>query len=142
MPRAAKASRAARPAARLLAEPPLQALTRDQLSVFLYVALVPGETRAIVKELGLSMPGFRPEGLGDVQRCDLVADEIRADPAAAAPVLRALRAAFGEPPLGKCPQFRSLRQKALVVRNFRQSEFDAAGLDAGLLLQVLEVAVV
>jgi mRNA-degrading endonuclease RelE of RelBE toxin-antitoxin system len=100
VPRAAKASaRASRPAARLLAVPPLHELSRDQLSAFLYVALVPEETRAIVKELGLSLPGFRPEGLGDVQRCDLVADEIRAAPEAAEPVQRALRAAFGEPPL-------------------------------------------
>jgi mRNA-degrading endonuclease RelE of RelBE toxin-antitoxin system len=100
VPRAAKASaRAARPGARLLSEPPLHELDRDQLSVFLYVALVPEETRAIVKELGLSMPGFRSDGLSDVQRCDLVADEIRASPRAAEPVLRALRAAFGEPPL-------------------------------------------
>ncbi|HYQ81846.1 MAG TPA: hypothetical protein VEP68_10095, partial [Anaeromyxobacteraceae bacterium] len=102
MPRAAKASaRAARPAARVLAEPPLHELDRDQLSVFLYVALVPEETRAIVRELGLSMPGFRPEGLSDVQRCDLVADEIRADPKASEPVRRALQAAFGEPPLSR-----------------------------------------
>lgn len=100
MSRAAKASaRAARPASRVLAEPPFHELSRDQLSVFLYVALVPDETRAIVKELGLSLPGFRPEGLGDVQRCDLIADEIRASPQAAEPVQRALRAAFEEPPL-------------------------------------------
>jgi hypothetical protein len=98
--RAAKASaRAARPASRVLAAPPFHELSRDQLSVFLYVALVPDETRAVVKELGLSLPGFRPEGLGDVQRCDLIADEIRADPQAAEPVQRALRAAFEEPPL-------------------------------------------
>ncbi len=98
--RAAKASaRAARPVSRVLAEPPFHELSRDQLSVFLYVALVPDETRAIVKELGLSLPGFRPEGLGDVQRCDLIADEIRASPHATEPVQRALRAAFEEPPL-------------------------------------------
>jgi mRNA-degrading endonuclease RelE of RelBE toxin-antitoxin system len=83
----------------VLEAPPLHELSRDQLSAFLYVALVPEEARAIVKDLGLNLPGFRPEGLGDVQRCDLIADEIRATPQAAEPVQRALLAAFGGLPL-------------------------------------------
>jgi hypothetical protein len=78
---------------------PLEALSRDALSVFLYVALLPEETRALVKALGLSVPGFRTDGLSDVERCDLLADEIRAAPETRARALDALRRAFGRPPL-------------------------------------------
>jgi mRNA-degrading endonuclease RelE of RelBE toxin-antitoxin system len=78
---------------------PLDELTRDQLSVFLYVALLPEETRAIVKELGLGVPGFRTEALGDVERCDVIADEIRDRPGSARPVLASLAKAFESPPL-------------------------------------------
>jgi hypothetical protein len=80
---------------------PLDELSRDQLSVFLYVALLPEETRAIVKELGLGVPGFRTEALGDVERCDVIADEIRAHPPSSAPVLAALAKAFETPPLAR-----------------------------------------
>jgi hypothetical protein len=80
---------------------PLDELSRDQLSVFLYVALLPEETRAIVKELGLGVPGFRTEALGDVERCDVIADEIRAHPPSSAPVLAALGKAFETPPLAR-----------------------------------------
>jgi mRNA-degrading endonuclease RelE of RelBE toxin-antitoxin system len=80
-------------------EAPLDELTRDQLSVFLYVALLPEETRAIVKELGLGVPGFRTEALGDVERCDVIADEIRDHPPSARPVLASLAKAFESPPL-------------------------------------------
>jgi mRNA-degrading endonuclease RelE of RelBE toxin-antitoxin system len=80
-------------------EAPLDELSRDQLSAFLYVALLPEETRAIVKELGLGVPGFRTEALGDVERCDVIADEIRAHPPSSAPVLAALAKAFETPPL-------------------------------------------
>jgi mRNA-degrading endonuclease RelE of RelBE toxin-antitoxin system len=78
---------------------PLDELTRDQLSVFLYVALLPEETRAIVKELALGVPGFRTETLGDVERCDVIADEIRDRPESARPVLASLAKAFESPPL-------------------------------------------
>ncbi len=77
---------------------PLEGLSRDQLSVFLYVALTPEETRAIVKERKLSIPGFRTGSLGDVERCDVIADEIRANPPAARSVLDALTKAFERPP--------------------------------------------
>lgn len=80
-------------------EAPLEELSRDQLSVFLYVALLPEETRSIVKDLGLSLPGFRTEALGDVERCDVIADEILAHPASASPVHQALGKAFEIPPL-------------------------------------------
>ena len=78
---------------------PLAGLSRDQLSVFLFVALTPEETRAIVKERRLAIPGFRSGSLGDVERCDVIADEIRADPSAARSVLDALVKAFESPPL-------------------------------------------
>ncbi len=74
-------------------------LSRDQLSVFLYLALLPEETAALVREWGLSQPGFRPQALGEIQRCDLLADEIRAVPARSAAVLELLRKAFGPLPL-------------------------------------------
>jgi hypothetical protein len=79
----------------------LGALSRDQLSVFLYVALTPDETRAIVKERKLGIPGFRSGSLGDVERCDVIADEIRANPPAARAVLDALAKAFEQLPLAR-----------------------------------------
>lgn len=79
----------------------LEALSRDQLSVFLYVALTPEETRSIVKERKLGVPGFRSGSLGDVERCDVIADEIRANPPAARAVLDALAKAFEEVPLAR-----------------------------------------
>jgi len=82
---------------------PLGQLGRDALSVFLYVALTPDEARSAVKDLGLSVPGFRTEALSDVERCDLLADEIRARPEAAASVLERLRTAFGRLPLPATP---------------------------------------
>ncbi len=99
MARARKPAAGGLPGATQIAEPQLGDLSRDQLSVFLYVALVPDETRDIVRDLGLSVPGFRTEALGDIERCDLIADEIRANPAAAGGVVRALEGAFEHPPM-------------------------------------------
>jgi hypothetical protein len=82
---------------------PLEELSRDALSVFLYVTLLPEETRALVKELGLKVPGFRSEALSDVERCDVLADEIHAVPAVRDRVIERLGAAFGRPPLGLVP---------------------------------------
>jgi hypothetical protein len=82
-------------------EAPLAELSRDQLSVFLYVALTPDETRGLVKQLGLGIPGFRTGSLGDVERCDVLADEIRARPAAAKEVLGVLEKAFEGVPLAQ-----------------------------------------
>ncbi len=76
---------------------PLHQLSRDALSAFLYAALLPAETTALVKSLGLSSPGFRTAGLSDVERCDLLADSVRADPGTREPVLEALRAGLEEP---------------------------------------------
>ncbi len=76
---------------------PLHELSRDALSAFLYAALLPEETLALVKALGLSSPGFRTEGLSEVERCDLLADEVRAAPESRRPVLEALRRGLKEP---------------------------------------------
>jgi mRNA-degrading endonuclease RelE of RelBE toxin-antitoxin system len=93
--------------ARALPDPrgdaPLDALSRDALSVLLYLALLPEEARAIVKDLGLAVPGFRTEALSDVELCDVLADEIRAAPATRARVIEKLRAAFGGMPLPDVP---------------------------------------
>jgi len=78
---------------------PLHELSRDHLSVFLYLALLPEETAALVKAWGLSQPGFRREALGEVQRCDLLADEVRAAPERGEAVLDLLRKAFGGLPM-------------------------------------------
>jgi mRNA-degrading endonuclease RelE of RelBE toxin-antitoxin system len=85
------------PPAEALGEIPFQELSRDATSAFLYAALTPDEVLALVKQLGLSMPGFRPEGLGEVERCDLLADELRAVPRARGPALALLRQALQEP---------------------------------------------
>jgi mRNA-degrading endonuclease RelE of RelBE toxin-antitoxin system len=67
------------------------------------VALLPEETRGIVKALRLSVPGFRTEALNDVELCDAVADEIRAAPEARSHVVGALRTAFGGMPIPDVP---------------------------------------
>jgi mRNA-degrading endonuclease RelE of RelBE toxin-antitoxin system len=94
---------------------PLQELSRDALSVLLYVALLPEETRALVKDLGLSIPGFRTESLGDAERCDALADEIRAAPATRSRVLDALRRAFGRPPHVRMPYDATAADDLLAV---------------------------
>jgi hypothetical protein len=102
-----KAAGGAAPAGVALPDPkgdaPLQDLSRDALSVLLYVALLPEETRSIVRTLGVTVPGFRTEGLNDVELCDAVADEIRARPATRAQVIDALRKAFRGMPLPDVP---------------------------------------
>ncbi|HET8724208.1 MAG TPA: hypothetical protein VFM53_08365 [Anaeromyxobacteraceae bacterium] len=80
---------------------PLSSLSRDQLSVFLYVALTPEETKGLVKQLGLGIPGFRTGSLGDVERCDVIADEIRAHAPSGKAVLDLLVKAFEGVPLAR-----------------------------------------
>ncbi|HET9551862.1 MAG TPA: hypothetical protein VFP50_02750, partial [Anaeromyxobacteraceae bacterium] len=58
---------------------------------------MPEEALGLVKKLGLSLPGFRPDRLSEVERCDLLADELRAHPPSRASVLDALRAGLKEP---------------------------------------------
>ena len=111
--RASAAERAARAATPSRASPalppasfeaPLHELGRDELSVFLYLALEPDDTARLVKELGLSQPGFRQGSLGPVQRCDLLADELRAAPEkTGARVMEALRGGLERPVLARSP---------------------------------------
>lgn len=82
---------------------PLHELDRDALSIFLYLALVPDETAQLVKAMNLSQPGFRQEALGEVQRCDLLADEIRAVPERRARVVEALLHGLERPVLPASP---------------------------------------
>jgi hypothetical protein len=82
---------------------PLEELSRDALSVLLYVALLPEEARAIVRSLRLSVPGFRTEGLNDVELCDAIADEIRSRPKARAEIIAALKKAYGGMPVPDVP---------------------------------------
>ncbi len=105
-PKGARRSKEAAPATALphaSFDAPLHELDRDALSVFLYLALLPEEAAQLVKELDLSQPGFRQEALSDIQRCDLLADEIRAQPEARAPVLAALRKGWERPVLAGWP---------------------------------------
>lgn len=101
------AARKAKPPPRALPDPggdaPLHELSRDALSVLLYVALLPEETRAFVLDLGLKVPGFRTEALSDVELCDVLADELRAAPETRARVVEKLRAAFGGMPIPDVP---------------------------------------
>jgi hypothetical protein len=53
----------------------LEELDRDQMSIFFYLTLPPEEAIGLLKRLNLSIVGFRPEGLGDIERSDLIADE-------------------------------------------------------------------
>lgn len=94
---------------------PLEELSRDALTAFLSTALLPAETLALVKRLGLARPGFRPESLGEVERCDLLADEIRADPLARRPVLDAVRAALEEPAFATAPLDEAAAEELLEV---------------------------
>ena len=82
---------------------PLHELGRDALSVLLFVALVPDESRALVKEWDLQVPGFRTDALSDVQRCDVLADEVRARPEVRGRVIELLRKAFGRVPFPSTP---------------------------------------
>ncbi|HQR30096.1 MAG TPA: hypothetical protein PLL32_06775, partial [Anaeromyxobacteraceae bacterium] len=91
-----------RPAGALrVGDAPLSSLSRDQLSVFLYVSLTPEETKGLVKQLGLGIPGFRTGSLGDVERCDVIADEIRAHAPSGKAVLDLLVKAFEGVPLAR-----------------------------------------
>lgn len=94
---------------------PLQELARDPLSVLLYMALTPEETKTLVKSLQISVPGFRAGALSDVERCDVLADEIRAAPDVRAPVLEAMRKAFGRLPLDRLPVDRAAADDLLAV---------------------------
>ena len=78
---------------------PLHELGRDALSAFLYEALVAEELVALMRELGVSVPGYRDEALHDAEKADVLADTLRARPEARAAVLAQLRRAYEFPAL-------------------------------------------
>lgn len=78
---------------------PLHELDRDTLSVFLYLAFTDPELTDILRELRISLPGYRMETLGAAARADLVADELRARPQSRAQVIKALATIYEFPAL-------------------------------------------
>lgn len=78
---------------------PLSELGRDELSVFFYLAFTDEELTGLMRELKLSVPGYRLEKLSGVQKADTVADEIRARPDARAPAIALLRKIYEFPAL-------------------------------------------
>lgn len=104
-------------------------LSRDAFSVFLYLTLSPDGSRELVKRLGLALSGFRTESLGDAERCDLIADEVREHPEKRGPVVDALRAVLGELPLALLP----------IDPDRAQDVLELGGSDQGLLLALWRV---
>jgi mRNA-degrading endonuclease RelE of RelBE toxin-antitoxin system len=92
---------------------------------------MPEEAIALVKQLGLTRPGFRPESLGEVERCDLVADELRAHAPSRAPVLAVLRKGLKEPAFARSTLDDAAADELLEV----------AGSDHGLAIALWRVLV-
>ncbi len=120
----AKESRADLRAARI------ETLDRDQLSIFLYLALRPAEAIALLKRLNLSLTGYRPEALGDVEKSDLLADEYLGYPEHRKPILQAVEKELGELP---SPE-ESLGRGALVLGPLFAAEGGTAKAIARLLV--------
>src|SRR5262245_54751911 len=78
---------------------PLQEVSRDGLSVFLYLAFTDAELGQLFTALRLSVPGFRIDKLSGVQKADHLADEIRQHPDAREPVVKLLREIYEFPAL-------------------------------------------
>jgi mRNA-degrading endonuclease RelE of RelBE toxin-antitoxin system len=116
------AATASAPPADLLPEIPFHELSRDAASAFVYAALTPDEVLALVKQLGLTTRGFRPEALGEVERCDLLGDDLRAGPEARQPVQALLRKVLEE------PAFAGSRLDAAAAEEL----LEVAGSDHGL----------
>jgi mRNA-degrading endonuclease RelE of RelBE toxin-antitoxin system len=112
-------------------EIPFGELSRDAASAFLYAALLPEETLGFVKQLGLTRPGFRPEGLGEVERCDLLADELIAHAPSRATVLASLRKALKEPAFARSTLDEAAADELLEV----------AGSDHGLAIALWRLLV-
>src|SRR5581483_1568811 len=96
---------------RVLAEPlppedgdaPLAELSRDALSVFLYLAFTDDELTGLFRDIGISVPGFRTEKMSGVQKADHLADEIRERPDARKSVIALLRKVYEFPALDAVP---------------------------------------
>jgi len=82
---------------------PLAEVGRDELSVFLYLAFTDEELLALLRGLGVSVPGFRLEKLSGVGKADTLADELRATAAARTPVIEQLRKIYEFPALDVVP---------------------------------------
>jgi hypothetical protein len=78
---------------------PLAELSRDALSVFLYLAFTDDELTQLFRDVGISVPGFRTEKMSGVQKADHLADEIRERPAARKGVIELLRKVYEFPAL-------------------------------------------
>lgn len=68
----------------------LEELDRDQFSIFVYLAMPKERIIDLLKKLSVSLTGFRQEGLGDIERTDLVADEFAGYPEHRKLILQAL----------------------------------------------------
>lgn len=77
----------------------LHELTRDQLSVLLYASLTDRELAGLVKEMRITLPGFRMERLSPAERADVLAEEIIAAPKDRKHVLEVFRKAYDFPAL-------------------------------------------
>ncbi|HUB09540.1 MAG TPA: hypothetical protein VMB50_21225 [Myxococcales bacterium] len=84
------AARPARKAGAELKRAQLEDLDRDQLSIFIYLTLPRERSVELMKRLNLSLTGYRPEGLGDIERSDLLADEFTGAPERRKTILAAL----------------------------------------------------
>jgi DNA polymerase III gamma/tau subunit len=82
---------------------PLAELTRDALSVFLYLAFTDDELTELFRDVGISVPGFRTEKMSGVQKADHLADEIRERPDARKAVIGLLRKVYEFPALDAVP---------------------------------------
>ncbi|MHB1845566.1 MAG: type II toxin-antitoxin system RelE family toxin [Deltaproteobacteria bacterium] len=81
-----------------LAAARLESLDRDRLSVFLYLAIPPPEAVALLERLNVSLTGYRPEALGDIEKSDLLADEYLTYPEHRKLILKAVEKELGELP--------------------------------------------
>ena len=79
---------------------PLHELTRDQLTAFLLAAFTGDELLELLREAKVQPGrGYRLESLDDLGRADLLADELRAVPAARGPTMALLRQTYEFPAL-------------------------------------------
>ena len=89
----------------------LERLDRDQLSILLYLSLPRAPATALLKRLNVTLTGFRPDGLSDIERCDLIADEFTGQPEHRRPIVQAVEKELGEIPDAKA----SLGEAARVL---------------------------
>lgn len=78
---------------------PLGELGRDELSVFFYLAFTDEELTGLMRDLKLSVPGYRLEKLSGVQKADTLADEVRARPDVRGPAVALLKKIYEFPAL-------------------------------------------